>query len=113
MILDNLQQDMERFVFPLLKHLKRRSGKTNRRYIEAIEEHLLNLHRSAERALFHPGWRLTAKEKEICYLIKSGLATKEIAEIMCVSVRTVEHHRNHIRKKIGISGENQDLSKYL
>ena len=58
-------------------------------------------------------WQLTAKEKEICYLIKSGLTTKEIADILCVSLRTVEHHRNHIRKKAGITKKETELYDFL
>ena len=105
----NIQQDIERFILPLLSHLKRRSGKTNRRYIEAIENYLIKLNRD----IIHPRWRLTSKEKEICYLVKSGLSTKEIADILCVSLRTIEHHRNHIRKKIGISKTSTDLYGFL
>lgn len=45
---------------------------------------------------------LTLKEIEIVKLIAQGLTSKEIAEKIFVSPRTVETHRHNILKKLGI-----------
>lgn len=47
---------------------------------------------------------LSKTELKICALLKAGMSTKDIAQLLCVSVRTVEYHRGHIRSKLGISG---------
>lgn len=45
---------------------------------------------------------LTLKEIEIVKLIAEGLTSKEIAERIFISPRTVETHRHNILKKLGI-----------
>lgn len=45
---------------------------------------------------------LSEREKEIISLIARGLATKEIADTLCISVHTVTTHRRNISSKLGI-----------
>ncbi|XOV69343.1 MAG: response regulator [Fluviicola sp.] len=42
---------------------------------------------------------LTSREHQIVELVCSGKTNKEIANILCLSVRTIEVHRNTINKK--------------
>jgi DNA-binding NarL/FixJ family response regulator len=46
--------------------------------------------------------RLTDRELEIFRLIGSGLSVKEIADKLCLSVKTVEAHREHIKEKLSM-----------
>jgi DNA-binding NarL/FixJ family response regulator len=46
--------------------------------------------------------RLTPKEKEIVVLISQGLADKEMARKLGVSVNTIHAHRNNIARKLDI-----------
>ena len=54
---------------------------------------------------------LTPSEKRIVDLIAQDKSSKEIAEELFVSVKTVENHRSNICKKLGITG-NSALLKY-
>ncbi len=45
---------------------------------------------------------LTEREKEILTLIVKGLANKNIASKLTLSIRTVEHHRSNLTDKLGI-----------
>jgi len=56
---------------------------------------------------------LTLREIRICEMIASGLSSKEIAEIMQVSPQTIFFHRTNIRKKLGLSGLDDDLARWL
>lgn len=47
---------------------------------------------------------LTAREREIAILAASGLSSKEIAERLFVSVRTVDNHLHHVYSKLGVNG---------
>lgn len=51
-----------------------------------------------------PGERLTPRETEVLRLIAQGLADKEIAATLGLSVRTVENHAARVREKLGLSG---------
>ncbi len=44
---------------------------------------------------------LTAQERRIAELIKSGMSAKRIAAELDISWRTVEYHRDSIRRKYG------------
>lgn len=46
---------------------------------------------------------LTPREKEIVGLICRGFASKDIGEILNITTKTVENHRNHIYTKLNIS----------
>ena len=49
----------------------------------------------------------------ISNLVKEGKTSKEIAELMNLSKRTVEFHRDSIRKKIGIKNKKANLRAFL
>jgi DNA-binding NarL/FixJ family response regulator len=46
--------------------------------------------------------RLTQREREILQLIAEGKVHSQIAEVLHISIRTVDTHRNNILKKLGL-----------
>ena len=57
------------------------------------------------------GSKLTAREQEVLGYLARGLSKKEIAESMCLSVRTVENHTARIMTKLDIHDRVQ-LARY-
>lgn len=49
-----------------------------------------------------PGSELTARELEVVRLIAESYTAKEIAQMLCISPKTVDAHRGHILKKLGM-----------
>jgi DNA-binding NarL/FixJ family response regulator len=45
---------------------------------------------------------LTQREREILKLIAEGYRNKEIAEDLCISVKTVEKHRANLMEKLDL-----------
>jgi len=45
---------------------------------------------------------LTPREREVMRLVCEGMYTKEIADMLSISIKTVEHHRASVLKKIGL-----------
>lgn len=46
--------------------------------------------------------RLSSREREIFSLIVRGLSSKDIGQTLSISIKTVETHRTHINRKLGI-----------
>jgi DNA-binding NarL/FixJ family response regulator len=53
--------------------------------------------------------QLTASERRVLHRIAQGKTSRQIAEELGVSPRTVDSHRAHICEKIGLSGSNRLL----
>jgi DNA-binding NarL/FixJ family response regulator len=45
---------------------------------------------------------LTAREREVVQMVAEGRSSKEIAGLLGIAPRTVEHHRVHVRHKLGL-----------
>ncbi len=54
---------------------------------------------------------LTAREREVLQLMAEGKSTTQIAQTLCVSVKTVEAHRKQVMNKLGIHSV-AGLTKY-
>lgn len=50
----------------------------------------------------YKGDGLTNREREVLQLVAEGNTTKEIAEILNLSTKTIDSHREHIMEKLGI-----------
>jgi DNA-binding NarL/FixJ family response regulator len=46
--------------------------------------------------------RLTAREREIMFLVTQGLSSKEISQALFLAPKTIDAHRCHINKKLGV-----------
>ena len=53
---------------------------------------------------------LSTTEMYVCAMIRSGLPSREIANILGISERTVENHRTNIRRKISLNHNEKILS---
>jgi len=54
---------------------------------------------------------LTPRENEVLQLIAEGYINKQIAEILCISIKTVQAHRSNLMNKLDLH-DKTDLIKY-
>jgi len=54
---------------------------------------------------------LTEREQQVFRMVVEGKTTKEIADLLCVSAKTIEKHRTSITGKLGVHGR-LELLKY-
>lgn len=69
------------------------------------------LHAQATADLNLPFPTLTDREREIALLLARGDINREIAKALGISIKTVDTHRGHILKKLGLR-HNVDLARY-
>ncbi|PKK82086.1 MAG: hypothetical protein CVT49_15515 [candidate division Zixibacteria bacterium HGW-Zixibacteria-1] len=105
--------DVEKALRPFLKKLKARVGKENVDSIVSLETYLKNI-LSRDIDVFKDRFaRLSPRESEICHLIGKGMSSKQISETLSLALVTIHKHRELIRKKLGITNKNINLSTYL
>jgi two-component system response regulator NreC len=75
-----------------------------------IDDYLSRIHAS-EDAVAEPHERLTPREREVLQLAAEGHSTRAIAGLLCLSTKTVEHHRASVMTKLGLHGQTE-LVKY-
>lgn len=56
---------------------------------------------------------LTPQEINVATLVREGRTSKEIAEILMISVSAVDFHRKGIRKKLNLSNSGKNLRSFL
>ncbi|MFE6196204.1 response regulator [Streptomyces sp. NPDC057838] len=58
-----------------------------------------------------PGQVLTPREEEVLKLVAEGHSSKEIAELLFISVKTVQRHRANLLQKLGLR-DRLELTRY-
>ena len=77
--------------------------------LEAVlDDYLQRVHEHPAR---QPADELTAREREVLKLIAEGNTNQDIADMLCLSRKTVETHRGNIMEKLGLH-KVTDLVKY-
>ena len=106
--------NVKELVKPVLEKLKK-SGldKRQQAYINILESSLNDIVSPFARRLSQYFIKLTPTEIQIANLIREGKTTKEIAEFMTLSMRTIEFHRKNIRNKFGIKNKKENLRSHL
>ncbi|MGA2106722.1 MAG: PAS domain S-box protein [Syntrophorhabdales bacterium] len=57
--------------------------------------------------------RFIPKEMEVIFLLRDGMTTKQIAQLLNVSMDAISRHRYHIRKKLGMNKDKGNLHSHL
>lgn len=67
---------------------------------QVIDDYLRQTANAAEEDSYQS---LTDREREVLQLLAEGHTNREVAEMLSISVKTVETHRAHLLEKLGIS----------
>jgi len=106
--------NIKKMIMPHLFNL-RQSGlnNTQQAHLDVVVGRLGDIASGLGQKLGYHAYGLTARELEIVGHIVEGKTNKDIADILCISVHSVESHRFSIRKKLGLLGKKKNLRAHL
>jgi DNA-binding NarL/FixJ family response regulator len=106
--------NVKELIIPYLKDLKN-AGLDGRQkaYLEIVESNLNDIISPFLHQLSSKYLNLTPREIQVATLVKEGKATKEIAEMLHLSMNAVDFHRKNIRGKLGLKNTKANLRTHL
>lgn len=111
---EKLQANVNDLIIPYLKKLKQATLEDrHKNHLQILEHNLREIISPFMKNLHAAHADLTPREIQIMDLIKQGKNNKEIAGLLNASLKTVETHRNHIRKKLNLVNARVNLRSYL
>ena len=101
-------------VRPYIDKLKN-SGLNERQstFVSLLESNIAEIISPFAQKLSYKYLKLTPSEIQVANLVKEGKTTKEIADLLNLSTKTICHHRENIRKKLGIKNRKTNLRSHL
>jgi len=109
---DAVVDNIEQILLPSLGKMVKHDG--------SVDKIQYNLHESTLKEMARTSGgvmrlynKLSPREIEISNLIRSGASSKDIAETLFITIATVKKHREQIRKKLGITNKNVNLTSFL
>lgn len=111
---EGILNNVKKTILPYIAKMeKSKIGENAAIYLEVIKSNLDDLVSPLVQTLSTSYIGLTQKEIEIAGLIKIGKTSKEIAEILNVSLNAVSVHRYKIRKKLNLLNKKVNLESCL
>ena len=108
---DRIRANVENIILPSLDKIRFDNGAK-----DSVEQHrmtILDLTSSFGLKVADNRMKLTPREIEVCTLVKNGLTNKEISQLLCIALHTVEKHRRMARNKLGLANKGINLRTYL
>jgi len=111
---DWVLSNVKKLILPNLEKLNKTSLDTRgANYVSILESNVNDILSSFSQRLSSKYLNLTSKEIQVANLVKDGKGSRKISELMDTSVRTIDFHRNNIRKKLGLQDKKVNLRSFL
>lgn len=111
---DNILTNVKEMIAPYFEKIKKTNLDVQQKTILTIIESYLNeIISPFSRKIPLKYSNLTPTEIHVANLIRQGINSKEIAEIMGLSPQTIYNHRKNIRKKFGLENMKTNLRSHL
>jgi DNA-binding CsgD family transcriptional regulator len=110
----NILSNIRELVTPYMEKLRKTNlDSAQREYLSIIQANIEGVTAPFAHHLSSKSFNFSSREISVANLILEGRATKEIADILCISTNAVEFHRKGIRRKLGIRNKKVNLRTRL
>ena len=109
----DIKTNIDKILMPILNALALQLSPSQKKYIEILQTNLEEITSPFISRLSLSYHSMTPTEIAICDMIRSGMRTKEIAEIRSVSEATINRHREKIRRKLKLTNQDVNLASFL
>lgn len=111
---ENVLANVRKLITPYLEKLRlQKLDERNRNLVEIIGSRLDEIASPFLNRFTATHRLLTPREIDVAVLVREGRTSKEIAELLTISVSGVDFHRKMIRKKLGLNNEKSNLRSHL
>ena len=111
---EQVMYNVKKLLLPYVEKIKKKvSNERKLAYLEIIETNLNDITNSFSRRLSIEFYGLSSSELKVANLIRQGMKSRAIADLLGISIRTVEAYRLAIRKKLRIHNERVNLKTFL
>jgi DNA-binding CsgD family transcriptional regulator len=111
---ENVLANVRKLVMPYVDELiYRKLDKRNQNLVEIIQQRLVEIISPFLNQLTSINRLLTPREIDVAALVREGKTSKEIAEVLNISVSGVDFHRKKIRQKLDLANKKSNLRSYL
>jgi DNA-binding NarL/FixJ family response regulator len=105
-----LKEDADRDLFSAIEKIRQGKTYVSPNLSEELLDDLVQIGKGEGKPSFEID-PLTTREREVVKLIAEGKSSKEIADLLFISARTVDNHRANIMEKLNLK-KTADLVKY-
>jgi len=106
--------NIKELILPYIEKLKNsRLDEKQKSYLERLNTNLNDITSPYLQKMSAQFQNLTPMQIQIADLVKAGKSTKEISELLNLSDRAIEFHRNNLRDKLGLKNKKLNLRSYL
>jgi len=111
---ENIFFNLKELLIPHLEKLgQSKLDGEQKAYVKILQENLSNIISSFSTNLSMEYLKLSQSEIRVADFVKQGKTTKEIAELLNLSKKTVESQRKSIRMKLGLKNTKENLRTHL
>lgn len=111
---EKIQFNTKQLIEPYLDNLKRTPlSPRQTSLLDIIKANLEEIISPFARNFSSTKYKLSPQEIKVASLIRQGKTTKNIADLMSLSPRTIDFHRTKIRQKLGLKNKTDNLQSYL
>ena len=109
-----MRSNVKKLILPYIEKLnKTRLETKGTNYVSILESNVNDILSSYSQKLSAKHLNLSSKEIQVANLVKDGKRSRKIAELMDTNTRTIDFHRDTIRKKLGLQDRKVNLRSYL